>query len=300
MADTKALEAEYFAMGGAPCSDRERDLLADFVAYHHAPRKIALVTSGGTTVPLERNTVRFIDNFSKGSRGAASAELFLRAGYAVIFMHRTDSKMPFQRKITGGVFSGLTMSESGEVVVKEPVKRLFAEYEQYRRANMLLCMQFTSVDQYLHLLKATCVALAPAGCRALLYAAAAVSDFFIPANQLPTHKIQSSLGGLKLDLKNVPKLLPAMRHIWAPHAFIVSFKLETDPELLRQKATTSLEHSGSNVVVANLLPEIRTRLCLYDSADRAPQEIKSAVTDEIEVPLIQELVRRHADFSDAK
>lgn len=30
--------------------------------------------SGGTTVPLEQNTVRFIDNFSAGTRGSSSAE----------------------------------------------------------------------------------------------------------------------------------------------------------------------------------------------------------------------------------
>lgn len=35
---------------------------------------VAVVTSGGTTVPLERNTVRFLDNFSTGSRGAAAVE----------------------------------------------------------------------------------------------------------------------------------------------------------------------------------------------------------------------------------
>jgi hypothetical protein len=65
----------------------------------HAGRKVAIVTSGGTAVsralqahprmpppatqrccssreqvPLERNTVRFIDNFSTGKRGAAVAE----------------------------------------------------------------------------------------------------------------------------------------------------------------------------------------------------------------------------------
>ena len=34
-------------------------------------RPIVLVTSGGTTAPLERSAVRFIDNFSSGSRGAA-------------------------------------------------------------------------------------------------------------------------------------------------------------------------------------------------------------------------------------
>lgn len=37
-------------------------------------RKLVVVTSGGTTVPLEVNTVRFIDNFSTGTRGARSAE----------------------------------------------------------------------------------------------------------------------------------------------------------------------------------------------------------------------------------
>lgn len=35
---------------------------------------IVLVTSGGTAVPLEKQTVRFLDNFSTGNRGALSAE----------------------------------------------------------------------------------------------------------------------------------------------------------------------------------------------------------------------------------
>jgi len=37
-------------------------------------KTIACVTSGGTKVPLELNTVRFIDNFSYGERGAISTE----------------------------------------------------------------------------------------------------------------------------------------------------------------------------------------------------------------------------------
>ena len=41
-------------------------------------RPLVVITSGGTTVPLERNCVRFIDNFSKGTRGALSAEQFLQ------------------------------------------------------------------------------------------------------------------------------------------------------------------------------------------------------------------------------
>lgn len=44
--------------------------------------------SGGTTIPMEHNTVRFVDNFSAGTRGSASTEYFLEAGYAVIFLYR--------------------------------------------------------------------------------------------------------------------------------------------------------------------------------------------------------------------
>ena len=52
--------------------ERVRAFLA---AAHGEDRPIVLVTSGGTTVPLEKNTVRFIDNFSTGQRGAASVEI---------------------------------------------------------------------------------------------------------------------------------------------------------------------------------------------------------------------------------
>ena len=42
--------------------------------------------------------MRFLDNFSAGTRGAASAEHFLRTGkYAVIFLHRQHSLQPFSR-----------------------------------------------------------------------------------------------------------------------------------------------------------------------------------------------------------
>ena len=55
--------------------------MSDFplnVAPGRQVRPIVCVTSGGTTVPLERHCVRFIDNFSGGTRGALSAERFLQ------------------------------------------------------------------------------------------------------------------------------------------------------------------------------------------------------------------------------
>lgn len=70
--------------------------------------------SGGTTVPLEHNTVRFVDNFSAGTRGAASAEYFLDNGYAVIFMYRQKSLEPFSRHFTGQKFLNMLNIEDHE------------------------------------------------------------------------------------------------------------------------------------------------------------------------------------------
>jgi phosphopantothenate-cysteine ligase len=36
--------------------------------------RIVCITSGGTSIPLEKNTVRSVENFSAGQRGANSAE----------------------------------------------------------------------------------------------------------------------------------------------------------------------------------------------------------------------------------
>ena len=86
--------ATYFASSTEPKRlPAARESLGDFV-QRHAERRIALVTSGGTTVPLEKNTVRFIDNFSTGNRGAASVEQLLKADYAVVFVYRTHSAFP--------------------------------------------------------------------------------------------------------------------------------------------------------------------------------------------------------------
>ena len=78
---------------------------------------IVLVTSGGTTVPIEKNTVRFIDNFSAGTRGSASTEYFLRNGYAVIFLHRSTSLKPFSRHLTGhNIFDVLEKDDSTNTI----------------------------------------------------------------------------------------------------------------------------------------------------------------------------------------
>lgn len=78
---TSAVDA-FFADCGPGIDPGFAEQLHTFITRHTSPagglkRPIACVTSGGTTVPLERNCVRFIDNFSAGTRGAMSTEQFL-------------------------------------------------------------------------------------------------------------------------------------------------------------------------------------------------------------------------------
>lgn len=70
--------------------------------------------------------------------------------------------------------------------------------------------------------------------------------------QLVQHKIQST-SGLRLDLDQVPKLLGKLKSEWAPRSFVVSFKLETDEEILYKKAKRAIEKYRVDLVVANML-----------------------------------------------
>lgn len=206
----------YFATNPPPPALHSHTTLARaFISDHlsHSPsRRLVLVTSGGTTVPLENQTVRFIDNFSAGTRGATSAEYFLREGYAVIFLHRQFSLLPFSRHYSHSTDCFLDFMddvpdpfgadddhgggvEGGEVVVKQQYQRkmlrVLREYQAAKRKNMLLVLPFTTVTEYLFLLRALAMEMRPLGPRALFYLAAAVSDFFIPRDRLVEHKIQS-------------------------------------------------------------------------------------------------------------
>ena len=66
------------------------------------------------------------------------------------------------------------------------------------------------------------------------------------------HKIQSSTG-LTLELEQVPKVLGKLVNEWAPRAFVVSFKLETDESILFTKAWGAIEKYQVHLVVANIL-----------------------------------------------
>lgn len=282
----------FFTECGAPGAETVSEAVSAFVARHcdesgRPTRPIVCVTSGGTTVPLERRCVRFIDNFSGGTRGALSAEMFLEAGYAVIFLTRKHAIQPFTKGLPSGdivdcLTQALDAAGGGPSIPASPVattargltpppatprtgaasaasdliSRAVASARAASDAGTLLRLRFETLAQYLGALRAVALALAPAGRSASFYLAAAVSDFYLPSADMAEHKIQSADvggGGLTLTLARVPKMLGALRTLWAPSAFVVGFKLETDAAILIEKAARSIASYGLHAVVANVL-----------------------------------------------
>ncbi|KAL7422737.1 Phosphopantothenate--cysteine ligase cab2 [Cryptotrichosporon argae] len=279
----------YFQTQRPPAGLADKTARIQAFVDEHARRgtRVVLVTSGGTTVPLESNTVRFLDNFSAGTRGATSAEYFLASGYAVIFLHRLHSLRPFSRHyshslnpfldllVTAPAASPSTSSSDSAPTSLDPAASsgpaasadspsIFVSPDHARHLSpilaaytaskpFLLSVDFTTVNDYLFLLRAAAACLAPLGRAGLFYLAAAVSDFFLPDDRVAEHKIQSTHGSLELVMDQVPKVLRPLVHEWTPEGYIVSFKLETDPQLLVPKARAALTRYGHQLVVGNLL-----------------------------------------------
>ncbi|XP_070704805.1 phosphopantothenate--cysteine ligase [Pempheris klunzingeri] len=301
--------AEEFAVPSHVEEVKEK--MAAFARHHVAAgRRVVLITSGGTKVPLESRTVRFLDNFSSGRRGASSAEYFIDSGYAVIFLHRHRSLYPYTRMFsTMNMLDALkfrsegTSSNSGEVVVNQQVlpniDKVLKRYQEVKEGRLLLPIEFSTLSEYLHLLKAAAQALSTIGSKAMFYLAAAVSDFYIPASEMPEHKIQSSNGPLQLRMNMVPKILSPLVKDWAPQAFVISFKLETDATILLDKARRALDTYRHQAVVANVLDSRRGYVMVVTPETQAElilteEDVKNEV--EIEERIVSNLTSAHNKF----
>ncbi|GJD12188.1 Phosphopantothenate--cysteine ligase 1 [Galdieria sulphuraria] len=230
-------------------------------------KPIVVVTSGGTIAPLEKRLVRYIDNFSTGNRGAGAAESFLEHHCHVIFLYREGSCCPYGRFFPKHCLEilhtysldGDHLSDNGKLIV--PFQKLAKATEQSR----ILLLTFQTVTEYLYALRQIALSLNPFGKRVIIFLAAAVSDFYIPESELPEHKIsstisqsheedeQSSQSSFLLRLYHVPKCLGWLKSKWAPQAYVVAFKLETDANVLLEKAKHTIDKYGVDVVVANEL-----------------------------------------------
>ncbi|CAM9874598.1 unnamed protein product [Scytosiphon promiscuus] len=298
-------------------------------------RPVVCISAGGTAVPLEANTVRTIDNFSTGRRGAISAEQFIARGYGVIYLCREGCAAPYARCFQDLVsnhidlkfMEKLVLSDTRTVEVctesrataaaggvgfgDEPAtdvdERLVDTVVAYKDAiesNSLLPLTFVTLEEYLWLLRMVSRRMDSVGRLGMLFLAAAVSDFHVPRDKLREHKIDSSRdaqgsgpAGLTLHLDEVPKCLGMISEEWAPESFRVSFKLETDHERLLPKARAAERRYGMHVVVGN---ELHSR---YDKVelvfpDGDERQIKRAggAGHVIEEALVEALAQEHFNY----
>ena len=175
--------------------------IKDFLASIKSS-KIALITSGGTSVKLEKNTVRSIENFSTGMRGSLCAEYFLRQGYAVIFYHRSGSLTPFTRAFTKDRLMKAFTKQVSLTIEEEDLLNEFTVY-----APRLLLLEFSFITEYLDNYKEIANELSTLGKNLAILLAAAVSDYYVPLDYMSEHKIQSSNQEMIVNLWPVPKTM---------------------------------------------------------------------------------------------
>ncbi|XGW14709.1 hypothetical protein V3C99_000743 [Haemonchus contortus] len=249
--------------------------------HENAERPIAFITSGGTKVNLEKNCVRFIDNFSMGTRGAASAEYFLKTGYAVIFLHREESLKPFSRNFPH-IFESLKIDDDRVVCDLPRIKEAIEHSIEYK--DRLLYVPFTTLESYYFYLEEISRQLSPLKAQ---------------EEKIPTHKIQSAGGGLDLRLSLAPKAIEKIVNRIVPEAFIISFKLETDDSILITKARGALEKYKHQLVIGNILQTRKVHVALVDAhstedIDLSQEQVKSGI--EIEERIIAKIKERHNEF----
>mmetsp|Transcript_5384 Transcript_5384/g.7261 ORF Transcript_5384/g.7261 Transcript_5384/m.7261 type:complete len:385 (+) Transcript_5384:103-1257(+) len=308
------------------CSQIER-----FCSKHaKLQRPLALVTSGGTCADLELNSVRCLDNFSTGLRGALSVEAFLSKGYAVIHLQRRGSVSPFACRLCQrlGYLTGslnveafarlMSKNRSDDAHIDEKISNDSMVVSSLRRLrktlddDLLLTVTFRSVEDYLQRLEDCCKSMSSPyeerGSMKLcvVYLAAAVSDFYIPKEERCLHKIQSrstvgSTGspGLSLELKPVPKLLRKVVDEWCRESFVISFKLETDESILFSKSHAAISTYGVHLVVANELHSRNKRVWIINKGSLDSFESKMIEKNEgmdLEEFIIDYITEKHFEY----
>ncbi|ONI34953.1 hypothetical protein PRUPE_1G507900 [Prunus persica] len=288
--ETLDAEIQAFFDSAPPLKNRVdiSEKLEEFVKKNSLPsgsggvRKVVCVTSGGTTVPLEQRCVRYIDNFSSGYRGAASTEYFLKAGYAVIFLCRRGTCQPYCRSLPDDpLLECFEYRDESNIKVSQP------HSEAVRNA----------ITKNRAMLQMIALSMRSLGPHAMLYLAAAVSDFYVPWKSMAEHKIQSGAGPLDMRLVQVPKMLLVLRQDWAPKAFCISFKLETDSKILLEKADMALKKYKMHMVVANELSTRKEEVVVVRSNEKVSVHRNNSLGDnDVESPLIELIVERHSAY----
>jgi len=249
---------------------------------------IYLITSGGTSVPLEKCTVRYIDNFSTGYRGARLCEetLYRDPRAFVIFLHRDGTMRPFRRHISTLMTNLETADQKFNDVVLKPLKLYHRRFVEISFTSIFtLSLAINTLQDLLCDFKDSA--------KLLILMCAAISDYYIPWKNLPNHKMKSTDESLELKMQRCPKLISNFAHWkqdWGLMMKLVGFKLETDEDQLESKARQSLDANNADLVIGNILserrdwvkffrPSLSDELVLHTSLRN--NSIEGAIVDEI-------------------
>ncbi|KAN0031224.1 hypothetical protein ACTA71_010307 [Dictyostelium dimigraforme] len=137
------------------------------------------------------------------------------------------------------------------------VSKEYLKWKKFCEIGSLERVNFETVGEYLYLLKNISMELSVLKSDLIVYAAAAVSDFYIPLDNMAQHKIQSKNQSLTITLNPVPKMIKFLVDNWCPNSYIVTFKLETDQSILNEKCLASLSNYNHQLVIGNLLSDYR-------------------------------------------
>jgi phosphopantothenate-cysteine ligase len=121
----------------------------------------------------------------------------LKAGYAVIFLHRLHSLRPFSRHYSHSLNPFLdllsitesTRPDGAPSITVDPkhaaaLLPVLQSYHVAQARGTLLSVEFQTINEYLWLLRAATESMASLGRRGMFYLAAAVSDFFLPEDKV--------------------------------------------------------------------------------------------------------------------
>ncbi|RHY81524.1 hypothetical protein DYB26_006175 [Aphanomyces astaci] len=299
--------------------DAQTEALKQFVNDSIAAgRRVALVTSGSATVPLNSDSV--MDAVSFGDRGAATAEQFLRAGYAVIFLSRQGSLAPFSRHFQAYIRDNSFMSmlhvqpdkslfvKSRDTSQRDHIASVLQAAKETRENVFHLC--FSTVQQYLFYLQAATKAVDAAGTRAMIVLAASVLEYYVPSSSSSTGvpssstpadtaaKDKESSSSLSLNLIRVPNLIRKIRQEYAPKSFLVTLKSAANKNQIYNVAFEELEKWGVDAVLADS-PALPGEMALVSESESTRVSLKADTTTHMELDTLcaASLVEMHGVFA---
>ncbi|UKJ90350.1 phosphopantothenate--cysteine ligase (ATP) [Theileria orientalis] len=236
--------------------------------------RVIVITSGGTSVNLDRYGIRYIDNFSSGRRGSEIAEFFLSRGYLVLFLSRKTAHLPFIRftndhdnpyrlleSLKVGNDSSITVEGGSEF--KELIVKNIEGYSKYK--SRLFLDYFTTLSEYqdkftviVHFCKRFMQNVA-------YCLVAAASDFKFSNDSLMMDKFSSS-NTVNLRLEPLLKMRKIIRQISDGYPTVCCFKMSTNRTEMENAAKAMLlKPTSADMIVCNIFNERLTNVSIVFS-----------------------------------